>query len=353
MKNHPKKVRLAIIGAGAITEDSYLPAAKLIPHLEITHLVDLDQVRAKQVAATFQVPIAICDYHNLFGKVDGVVVATPPSSHAQISMDFMNAGISVLCEKPIALTLAEAEEMVKTGKTTNICFAVAMNRRLSASAKILKQLINDDLLGNITHFDAAEGYEYNWPLRSGHVFLNPNHRGIISDLGPHLFDLLLWLFNRSSARVKNCEDDNWGGIEANAIVDLELENANRTIRGHVEFSWTRKLHNSIRIYGEKGMFEASIIGGQKVNYYPIGYAKKGLVVQETDDNPPVANNTFVQQLSNFTDSITQNQVKYVPAEQALAPMTLIEDCYKLRNINPQPWETKWLESFFRNNLNAN
>ena len=100
------------------------------------------------------------------------------------------------------------------------------------------------------------------------------------------------------------------------------------------------------------MLEASIIGDQKVNYYPSGYAKNGLAVHETDINPPIANKEFVQQLLNFTDSIIQNQVKYVPAEQALAPMALIEDCYKLRKINPNPWEEKWLESFFRKELNA-
>ena len=100
------------------------------------------------------------------------------------------------------------------------------------------------------------------------------------------------------------------------------------------------------------MLEASILGGQKVNYYPKGHAKDGLTIQETDNNPPIANYEFVQQLLNFTDSIVQNQVKYVPAEQALAPMALIEDCYKLRKINPKPWEKKWLESFFRKELNA-
>ena len=267
LKKNPKKVRLAIIGAGAITEGSYLPAAMHISHLEITHIVDLDQARARQVAEDFKVPIATSDYHELFGKVDGVVIATPPNSHAKISKEFMNASIPVLCEKPIASTLTEAGEMVATGKSTNIHLAVAMNRRLSRSARLLKQLINDRLLGDITHFDAAEGYEYNWPLRSGHVFLNPDHRGIISDIGPHVFDLLFWLFNRSSARVNKCEDDNWGGVEANALVALEFENGHRPICGQVEFSWTRMLHNSIRIYGENGMLEASILGGQNVNYY--------------------------------------------------------------------------------------
>ncbi len=81
MKSNQKKFRIGIIGAGAITEESYLPAAMLISHLEITHIVDLDQMRARQVAADFKIPIATSDYHELFGKVDGVVVATPPSSH--------------------------------------------------------------------------------------------------------------------------------------------------------------------------------------------------------------------------------------------------------------------------------
>lgn len=348
MKSHQNKVRIAIIGAGAITEKGYLPAAMDISHLEVTCVVDHNLARAKQMALHFQVPLALRDYHELFGKVDAVVVATPPNSHPEISMDFMNAGISVLCEKPLAPTLAEAREMVETSKNTGIHLAVAMNRRLSQSAQILKQLVNDDLLGEITSFDAAEGYEYNWPLRTGHVFLNTNHRGIISDIGPHLFDLLLWLFDHSRARIKKCEDDNWGGIEANSVIDLELVRANRTLFGHVEFSWTRMLHNSIRIYGENGMLEASIVGGQKVNYYPKGGAASGLTIKKADINPPIANYEFVQQLLNFIDSTINNHVKYVPADQALAPMTLIEDCYSLRKINPKSWEKKGLESFFRN-----
>ena len=348
MKNHQNKVRIAIIGAGAITEKGYLPAAMDISQLEVTCVVDLNLARAKEMALHFQVPLALRDYHELFGEVDAVVVATPPSFHPEISMDFMNAGISVLCEKPLAPTLAEARELVETSKKTGIHLAVAMNRRLSQSAQILKQLVNDDLLGEITSFDAAEGYEYNWPLRTGHVFLNPDHRGIISDIGIHLFDLLLWLFDHSRARIKKCEDDNWGGIEANSVIDLELMMSNRTISGHVEFSWTRMLHNSIRIYGENGMLEASIGGGQNVKYYPKGGAASGLTISKTDVDPPITNYEFVQQLLNFTYSIIHNHVKYVPADQALAPMTMIEDCYSLRKTNPKSWEKKGLESFFRN-----
>ena len=277
-----------------------------------------------------------------------MVVATPPNSHAQISMDFMNAGIPVLCEKPLAPTLAEAGEMVETSKSTGIRLAVAMNRRLSRSAQILKQLIGDDLLGDITHFDAAEGYEYNWPLRTGHVFLDANHRGIISDIGPHIFDLLLWLFNRSPARIKKCEDDNWGGVEANASVELELVSGNRAICGRVDFSWTRLLRNSIRIYGQNGMLEASIIGGQKVNYYPGEDLAEGLTIQKSDIDLPIEKYEFVQQLLNFSDTSLSNQPKYVPGDEAIAPMELIDDCYRLRKIKHQPWEAKGLESFFRN-----
>lgn len=351
MKSNHKKTKLAVIGAGAITTESYLPAARLIPNLEITHIVDIDRTRAEQVAAEFQVPSTASDYRELFGKIDAVVIATPPKFHARISTDFMNAGIPVLCEKPLAPTLAETKELVESCKNTGIRLAVAMNRRLSHCSQILKQLINDNLLGEITHFDAAEGYEYSWPLRTSHVFQNPDHRGIISDIGPHIFDLILWLFTPCSARIVKCDDDNWGGIEANACVELELVCGNRSISGQVEFSWTRLLRNSIRIYGQNGILEASILGGQRVNYCPLGDLSEEIVIQKSEIDSATENYEFVQQLLNFTESNSSNQPKYVPADHAIAPMELIEDCYRLRKISPQPWEHKWLESFFRNEVN--
>lgn len=73
MIRHQNKFRFAIIGASAITKESYLPIAIMTPHLDITHIVDLEQERIKQVVANFQVPVAISDYHELFGKVYGVV----------------------------------------------------------------------------------------------------------------------------------------------------------------------------------------------------------------------------------------------------------------------------------------
>jgi predicted dehydrogenase len=352
MKNHDRKFRLAIIGAGAITEENYLPAAKEIPHVEIAYLVDKNKDRAIKLAKQFQVPIALRNYHELFGKVDAVVVATPPNSHAKISIDCMNADIPVLCEKPLAPTLTEAREMVEVSKKTGIYLAVTINRRLSRSAQLLKQLISNGLLGEPTHFNIAEGYEFRWPLRTGHIFLNTNHRGIISDIGPHSFDLLLWLFNQPQAKIKKCEDDNWGGIETNANVGLEMVCGDRVISGQIEFSWTRMLHNCIRIYGEKGMLEASVFGSTGVYYYPNNDLTGKITIKETDDGLMTANYGFIKQLVSFADAIKNSEEKYMSADEALATTALIEDCYRLRKLKPSVWEIKWLESLFKSSADA-
>ena len=110
------QVKFAIIGAGAITEKSYLPAAEMASNAVVSHLVDLDINRAKDVARRFQIANFDNNYEKVFGKVDAVIVATPPDSHAKISIDCLNHGIHVLCEKPLAASVDQAVNMVEIAK---------------------------------------------------------------------------------------------------------------------------------------------------------------------------------------------------------------------------------------------
>ena len=113
MINTRKSIKLGIIGCGAITERGYLPAVRLLSNTVLTHLVDLDLERAASLAKHFGIPSFVDDYRQLYGKVDAVVVATPPNSHAPISIDCLNHGLHVLCEKPLAPSIDEAEQMIK------------------------------------------------------------------------------------------------------------------------------------------------------------------------------------------------------------------------------------------------
>jgi len=346
------QVRFAIIGAGAITEESYLPAAEMVSNAVVSHLVDLDINRAKDVARRFQIANFDNNYKKVFGKVDAVIVATPPDSHAKISIDCLNHGLHVLCEKPLAASVDQAMNMVEIAKRTSTHLGVGMVRRLSWSSQILKKLIGSNMLGPVQRFDIEEGWEFSWPLRTGHIFQNENSRGVIADCGTHLFDLLLWILGTNRARVMSCKDDNLGGIEANALIELEVETPALRSTGRIEVSFSRQLRNTMKFYGKRGCLEAETVGAKKVYFYPSGQNDEPFVLSLPNYRSGKRNKEFSLQLSNFADSIINGSIKYVPADEAVTIMSLVEKCYTARRPLVQPWEVKHLESFFRENKNG-
>jgi predicted dehydrogenase len=346
MKYNKEKVSLAIIGSGAIAEEGYLPAAATVSNIIVTHVVDLDAERAKEVAGRYYVPNVVTDYRELFGKVNAAVVATPPTSHAAISIDCLNHGLHVLCEKPLATSVEEAKEMIAAQERMGTYLAVGMIRRLSWSSQLVKKLVEIGVLGEIDRFDVEEGWEFNWPLRTGHIFQGHNSRGVVADTGTHLFDLLLWILGSQHAHVVSCEDDNWGGIEANASAELIVETFSRTVMGKIELSFTRRLRNTIRIYGDTGCLEASTVGANEVHFFPIGENENPIILTSQYAKPKKKNEDFFIQLSNFADSIINGSQKYVPAEEAVKTITLIEEFYQSRKPTAQSWDMMHLESFF-------
>ncbi|KPL25198.1 MAG: hypothetical protein AMJ93_00755 [Anaerolineae bacterium SM23_84] len=347
-----EKVRLAIIGCGAVAEERYLPAFNLVSNLALTHIVDLDVERAQDVANRFRIPNCVDDYRAVFDQVDAVVVATPPKSHARISIDCLNQGLHVLCEKPLATSVEEAQEMINASKQTHTHLAVGMIRRLSWSSQLLNRLVQSGMLGNIRRFDVEEGGEFNWPLRTGHMFQDSNSGGVLADAGSHIIDLLLWSLGSQRAQLVSCRDDNWGGVEANAIIELTVERCSRPVPGRVELSFTRSLRNTLRIYGEKGCLEAPTRGGPEVFFYPDDEQTDPVVLRSLNAKPRKRVEEFAVQLSNFLDSIVNDSKDYVSADETLMTISLIEQCHCSKERLVQSWEMKHLESFFGDEKNG-
>ena len=138
--------------------------------------------------------------------------------------------------------------------------------------------------GSIYRFDIEEGWEFSWPLRTGHLFQNENSRGVLADTGSHLFDLLLWILGTQQAQVMSYEDDNRGGIEANALIDLVVEGSSQKSRGRIELSFTRRLRNTMKFFGERGCLEAETVGANEVFFYPPGQSDDPLLLRPKTRN---------------------------------------------------------------------
>ena len=111
---------VVVVGCGTVAGYGHLPAIKHHPGARLVGVADVDPHRAQRANRDFEAEVWSTDYQDFLRRddVDVVVIATPPASHARIALDSLRAGKHVLCEKPIARSLYDAREMIRTAEET-------------------------------------------------------------------------------------------------------------------------------------------------------------------------------------------------------------------------------------------
>src|SRR6186713_12026 len=120
-------LRIAVIGVGHLGKH-HARIAGALDGAKLVAVVDPDPERATAAAAASGAPV-LSDYRELFGKVDGVTIATPTELHHEIALAFLERGISVLVEKPITRTVAEGEALVAAAAKSGATFVAGHTER--------------------------------------------------------------------------------------------------------------------------------------------------------------------------------------------------------------------------------
>ncbi len=123
------KLKCAVIGTGYLGKFHAEKYASL-PNCELVAVVDINEQAAKDVAGKHGAE-ALTDYQSLLGNVDAVSIVVPTTLHHQVSKDFLNAGAHVLVEKPITVTVEEADELVAIAKEKNLILQVGHLERFN------------------------------------------------------------------------------------------------------------------------------------------------------------------------------------------------------------------------------
>lgn len=187
-----KPLRAGVIGLGIGSAhcDAYLKS----PDADLVAICDSNETRLKQLAAKYVVP-HYTDYRQMLAEsnLDIVSICVPNALHAESTVAALEAGVHVLCEKPLAPSIVEVRDMIKAAKLNNKRLMVAYNHRYRADVFWIKRMIEDGKLGQIYHIDAwwrretgipGAGWFGNRQLAGG---------GALIDLGVHVLDLALWL----------------------------------------------------------------------------------------------------------------------------------------------------------------
>jgi len=339
MNDRSKTLSLAVVGAGAVVQMRYLPAAERVDDLQVTHVVDLDLEHAKRAAEAFGVPHASADFQDVLPHVDAVIVATPPSSHAGIAIEALESGVHVLCEKPMTASVDDARRLVDAASRSEALLSVGMVRRVGGGVRILKRFVDRGLLGRISRVEAEEGGEFNWPLRTGHIFESQSEGGVLRDTGTHIIDLVLWVGGGTSPRLLTYSDDSWGGTEANACVTFEFERGGAPVEASVEVSFTRNLENRLRVYGDAGWLESTTSGGMEAVFQPAD-RDEPIMLQPTDALKGSRTDDFIRQLQGFAAAIRAGGPPPVSAAEAFQTIALIDSCYDGRVKVVKSWQVE-------------
>jgi predicted dehydrogenase len=202
-----RTIRVGVIGTGIGAE--HIRAFRQVPGAAVVAVCSAQQGRAEAMARQFAIPRATTDYRDLLGAdVDAVIITTPPALHRQMTLDAIAAGKHVFCEKPLAVTLAEATEMRDAAEAAGIVHMINHNMRFSASYATMQERIAAGYLGMPTLADARVDLnpaDYLraplWSDSKAGWFTDAAQGGgiLAGSAGPHLVDMLRWCLGEVEA----------------------------------------------------------------------------------------------------------------------------------------------------------
>ena len=332
-------MKLAIIGCGAIAEFSYLPASLKVADAQFVALVDKDLSRARRLCEQYDIKGCLTDYRQLPPDLDGVIIALPHDLHAPVASEFLRRHTAVLVEKPLALTRGEAQKVIELARTNKTLLQVGQNYRFCHRAQMVKRAIDQDWIGNLESFSLEGNFADTNPMATGFAWdKERSGGGTLVDVGSLILDLLVWWFGQPT--LVQYRDDSRGGVECECEIDLVFRNPRGSITGKVVLSRLRKLRDIIRIDADR----LSIVYGFETNQGLLELIPNdgewGMpFVLDTRSLPYQTNvDFFAGQLDNFVASIRSPEKSATPADDVLASLELVEECYKRRQPLTLPWE---------------
>ncbi|MBI2941774.1 MAG: Gfo/Idh/MocA family oxidoreductase [Chloroflexi bacterium] len=187
------RVRVAVIGCGAQGQ-VHLRGYQARPDVELVACCDLDPARLEAIAREFGPTRVFADYRDMLDSVgiDLVSVCTMPATHRTITSDALSAGAHVLVEKPMAMNVAEAEEMVKVAQANHRLISVGTNMRWMGSAQFCRRLVDEGQIGPPRYARAFTFASY-IPWWGKHHVRALSGGGALASTAVHVLDLILWV----------------------------------------------------------------------------------------------------------------------------------------------------------------
>lgn len=201
-----KKVGIGVVGTGGWASTVHLPAYQAHPRARLVGVYDVNIASAEQAAQRFGVETVFSDYSAMLARndIDAIDIITPNVTHVALALAALAAGKHVICEKPMAMNVVEAQQMADAARKANRKTAINFTWRNPPAALYCRHLIQQGRLGKIYHvygiYRAGWGRDAQRPMewRLQQEFAGT---GVLGDIGSHIIDMVEWMTGERITRL--------------------------------------------------------------------------------------------------------------------------------------------------------
>jgi predicted dehydrogenase len=190
-----ERVRIGILGTSGFSDMFHFPIFSSCERAELTAICGRNQVRAGEMANRYNIPRVYSDYRQMIedAQVDAVVVAFPDDLHYEITMAALDAGMHVLCEKPLANNADHTRQMLKKAEQARLKHMLNLTWRWLPHVQFIKHLLDEGYLGRV--YQANFRFSFGWSNQREYNWVHDGERsnGVLGSLGSHMIDLARWL----------------------------------------------------------------------------------------------------------------------------------------------------------------
>lgn len=327
-----KTWRFGIIGCGGIA-DFHIKAIDELEDAELVCVSSRNREKAQAVAEREKADW-VTDYRELLARpdVEIVCVTTSSGSHGAIGADVLNAGKHLIVEKPIAMTVKEAERLVELADRNDRRLGVISNRRFEPAFQLAKKAVSEGKLGKLLLIEVHTPF-----LRTQEYYDSANWRGTIAEdggalmnQGIHQIDLMNWLggpfrtvYGKAATQTHRMEAEDMGV----AIVTF-ANGAMGTLMASTSIQ--PGFPASVKIYGEKGtiIFEGDAITHWSVPGLENNVGQKQVLASGCSAPLSISHENHRRQISEFLAALAEGRMPLVTGNDGLDVLRLIDAIYR-------------------------
>ncbi len=312
----PRKIRYGIVGLGRISLDHFMPGTRMGTQGEITALVSGHPDKAAKTAAQYGIPAASIYTYETFDtiknnpNVDAVYIALPNSMHAEYTIRAANAGKHVLCEKPMANSVAECDAMIAACKKNNRKLMIAYRLQREATTLHAQQLVRSGALGKIQAIESCNGFNIQpgeWRL-SGKLAGG----GPLMDVGIYSLNACRFLLGEEPVKIAAYSsvidhDGRFNEVEENVGWTMEFPSG---AVASCTTTYGASMDGFIKLHGSKGTLTVNGFGYQDIKLEARMNGKAPVMDVEQDKDPSqftVESDYFSRCILDNTDVIPSGE----------------------------------------------